>query len=45
MEQTPRDAQPGAPTQVRSKLLGLFLGLLPLPLLAGACAWLLLERR
>ena len=45
MQQTPHGAQPGEPTWVRSKLLGLFLGLPPLLLLVGACVWLLLEGR
>ena len=45
MKQTLRDAHPGEPTQVRSKLLGLFLGLPPLLLIVGACVWLLLEGR
>ena len=45
MKQTPHDAQPSGPTQVRSKWLGVFLGLLPLLLWVGACIWLLLEGR
>ena len=45
MKQTPRDAQPSEPTRVRSKLLGLFLGLPPLLLWVGACVWMLLEGR
>jgi hypothetical protein len=45
MKQTLQDAQPGEPTEVRSKLLGLFLGLPPFLLLVSACVWLLLDER
>jgi hypothetical protein len=45
MKQAPHDAQPSEPTQVRSQLPGLFLGLLPLLIWVGACVWMLLEGR
>lgn len=45
MKQTPHAAQPGEPTQVRSKLPGLFLGLPPFLLWVGACVWMLFEGR
>ena len=45
MKPTPHDTQPSEPTQVRSKLYGLLLGLPPLLLWVGACVWMLLEGR